>query len=878
MLYVSRATVANGHGRGSVQGDPSNKEVKMSDVLSMFSDLLPDNAETLEKLLQDMLTCPAIADAQLPLDSGGYSRFLKEFTRNQQTSDPLLGVDLSKEDAARRQSGLNIITDKSRRIATGFIGNTNLIDPEVTGKESDSGGVTSSHTDLSLCEDPAGPKPFFPPDLRFDKNGKEVKRGLRERVFTLFDDGSQSTMGTCIEYIIMGTIVISTITFICESLAVFRERPQECFDLKVAGKPLTIEACEPKPLAAFWYVEAVCIAIFTMEYLGKVAFVHAVPDGPHPVIQTLLYMKKPMNIVDFLAILPFYLEVALSGANFGWMSVLRLMRVLRLFKLAKHHPGLIMFAEVMLMSGQPLMLLIFFDCVLTILFAALMYYAEGKSYSVAGDFLGEFPTGVYVRDDSSGADLELTPFRSIPYAAWWVCVTTTTVGYGDYAPTTLPGKVIGVATFYVGIIFLALPISVLGSNFEIVYEKMLASKSTEKKIVVDFRATTRGGEEGGEKAGPATSKRRGSRKVVLGGSASLRKRLFVFLDNPTSSSWANKFSMIMVGVILMSTTTFVLETMPSQQHTPATCNPLAPTVQDCEPQAAPIFGILEVISIAIFSVDYVLRVATAHTAFPEEAGIETAEESPSALKMTLLYIVLPMNVVDFVAILPFYVEQLLGAGGGASVLRVLRLFRIFRIMKMPKMQACTQMFTQVIIDSVPALLILVFMTSLFSIFLGSCLYFCESSSYSVTHPAALEIDPYGAYIRPTHDGYGIEGTPFVDITYSFWWFFTTATTVGYGDLYPTTTFGRLIGIATFYTGIILLALPVTVVGQAFNKYYPDFVEEFSGSSEVDNKLSDSEGEEKKDANFCGCCPCIGGGDGAERASSPPAKKVPMESE
>ena len=57
-------------------------------------------------------------------------------------------------------------------------------------------------------------------------------------------------------------------------------------------------------------------------------------------------------------------------------------------------------------------------------------------------------------------------------------------------------------------------------------------------------------------------------------------------------------------------------------------------------------------------------------------------------------------------------------------------------------------------------------------------------------------------------------------------FFTTATTVGYGDDYPTTLGGRLVGVMTFYTGIILLALPVTIVGGSFNKYYPEWLKEF----------------------------------------------------
>lgn len=116
------------------------------------------------------------------------------------------------------------------------------------------------------------------------------------------------------------------------------------------------------------------------------------------------------------------------------------------------------------------------------------------------------------------------------------------------------------------------------------------------------------------------------------------------------------------------------------------------------------------------------------------------------------------------------------------------------------------------------------MTTLMCVFFASCIYYAEGLDYSMDH--FQDEYPDGAYIRPTTDGYGIEVTPFRSILYAFWWFFTTATTVGYGDDYPTTTVGRLVGIITFYTGIVLVALPITIVGGSFTKFYPLWVEEW----------------------------------------------------
>jgi hypothetical protein len=145
--------------------------------------------------------------------------------------------------------------------------------------------------------------------------------------------------------------------------------------------------------------------------------------------------------------------------------------------------------------------LAFLNVIIALVFGTLIYNVEGQKYSVDEKWLSmdEFPNGVYVRtlqrwgsrfvengtDGEFGEyvgikDEEITPFQSIPRALWWVLVTLTTVGYGDYSPMTYWGKTVGVLAFYTGILFLALPISVLGSNMEIVYNKHYAKEMAEK--------------------------------------------------------------------------------------------------------------------------------------------------------------------------------------------------------------------------------------------------------------------------------------------------------------------------------------------------------------------------------------------------------------
>ena len=66
---------------------------------------------------------------------------------------------------------------------------------------------------------------------------------------------------------------------------------------------------------------------------------------------------------------------------------------------------------------------------------------------------------------------EQSPFDSIPTSFWWCLVTMTTVGYGDVVPTQPLGKILAAIVMIFGILVIALPITVIGSNFSSIYAK-----------------------------------------------------------------------------------------------------------------------------------------------------------------------------------------------------------------------------------------------------------------------------------------------------------------------------------------------------------------------------------------------------------------------
>ena len=74
-------------------------------------------------------------------------------------------------------------------------------------------------------------------------------------------------------------------------------------------------------------------------------------------------------------------------------------------------------------------------------------------------------------------------------------------------------------------------------------------------------------------------------------------------------------------------------------------------------------------------------------------------------------------------------------------------------------------------------------------------------------------------MRPDYTGYDKEVSPFHSIPACFWWVIVTQTTVGYGDTYPTTASGKVVGSITMLSGVLVLALPITIIGANFAGEY-----------------------------------------------------------
>ena len=134
-----------------------------------------------------------------------------------------------------------------------------------------------------------------------------------------------------------------------------------------------------------------------------------------------------------------------------------IIRIMRLFKLTRHSPGLKILIHTFKASAHELMLLIFFLVIGIVIFASLVYYAERIQYNPNNDF------------------------TSIPVGLWWAIVTMTTVGYGDMSPKTYVGMFVGSFCALTGVLTIALPVPVIVSNFALFYSHTQARAKLPKR-------------------------------------------------------------------------------------------------------------------------------------------------------------------------------------------------------------------------------------------------------------------------------------------------------------------------------------------------------------------------------------------------------------
>ncbi|KAG8829224.1 hypothetical protein FRC17_006972, partial [Serendipita sp. 399] len=219
--------------------------------------------------------------------------------------------------------------------------------------------------------------------------------------------------------------------------------------------------------SSIWFgLETVIVALFTVEYVAR-SFAWGFGESNGGWRRWSKWVTSFFALIDLFAILPYYIELILQADTtaFFRFSILRVFRLLRVFRPFRYSSTILLTIEVMILatrrSQHALLALLFFIVMMLVVFSTLLYFIERGTWD---DALETFV-------DAEGVK---TQFDSIPMAAWFVLVTITTTGYGDIVPRTFFGRLMTVPLLLFGLLLVALPSFVLGREFAIVWEEMSA--------------------------------------------------------------------------------------------------------------------------------------------------------------------------------------------------------------------------------------------------------------------------------------------------------------------------------------------------------------------------------------------------------------------
>ncbi|KAH3860063.1 potassium voltage-gated channel subfamily C member 3-like [Dreissena polymorpha] len=184
-------------------------------------------------------------------------------------------------------------------------------------------------------------------------------------------------------------------------------------------------------------IDIICLAFFIVEYLARLYF------SPNK----LKYAKSLLSVIDLLAIIPDLIETLVLflqpdlHEEFIAVGFIRYIRILRICRLIHHSTGLWILIYTLKASFSELMLLVWFMIIGVFVFSSLIYFVEDRD-----------------------------KFTSIPEGFWWALITMTTVGYGDFFPVTVLGKIVGSFCAMAGVLLVGFAVPSLVNNFRLYYQ------------------------------------------------------------------------------------------------------------------------------------------------------------------------------------------------------------------------------------------------------------------------------------------------------------------------------------------------------------------------------------------------------------------------
>ena len=242
----------------------------------------------------------------------------------------------------------------------------------------------------------------------------------------------------------------------------------------------------------------------------------------------------------------------------------------------------------------------------------------------------------------------------------------------------------------------------------------------------------------------------------------VRSRIFGILEAASEGDATSRaFDIFIVSLILLNLLAVILE-----------------TIATLSARYSPVFRNLEVSSVVIFTIEYTLRIWTC----------TINEKFRQPILGRIRFVFSPLAIIDLAAILPFYLPMLIPFD--LRFLRIIRLVRIFRMFKMARYSESLKLLINVFKAKKEDLATTIFIVAILVILASSLMYFAENQSQPVA---------------------------FSSIPQAMWWGISSLTTVGYGDVYPVTPIGKILGSIVSLLGIGMFALPTGILASGFNE-------------------------------------------------------------
>jgi len=239
----------------------------------------------------------------------------------------------------------------------------------------------------------------------------------------------------------------------------------------------------------------------------------------------------------------------------------------------------------------------------------------------------------------------------------------------------------------------------------------------------------------------------------------VKQYIFSVIEEEGDHHASRKFNIAMSALIIVNVFVVILETV-SSIHT----------------QYLVEFRFIDDFSIIVFTIEYILRIWT--------CTLHKQYQNPVTGR--LRWAITPLAIVDLLAFLPFYLPVFIPID--LRMLRELRLLRLIRVLKLGRYSDSLRLFEEVLVKKKEDIIVALGILLMVLVIASSCMYYAE-------HEAQPE--------------------KFASIPHAMWWGIITLATIGYGDIYPITPLGQVIGGFVVVIGIGVFALPTAILASGF---------------------------------------------------------------